>query len=55
MPSCVKASMPSIVSEGVTIPQGKLHAGENVISLTLTNPKGLRQHVMYDYLSLELP
>jgi rhamnogalacturonan endolyase len=41
--------------ERVTIPAGRLHAGENLITLVQTDVKGLRDHVMYDYLSLELP
>jgi rhamnogalacturonan endolyase len=41
--------------EHVTIPANQLHAGENVITLVQTNVKGLRAHVMYDYLSLEVP
>lgn len=41
--------------ERVTIPSGKLRAGENVITLTQTNVKGMRQHVMYDYVCLEVP
>ncbi|TCO86741.1 rhamnogalacturonan endolyase [Chthoniobacter flavus] len=41
--------------EQVTIPAGKLHAGENVITLVEPNVKTMRSHVMYDYLSLEIP
>jgi rhamnogalacturonan endolyase len=41
--------------EQAAIPAGKLRAGENVITLVQTNVRGLRQHVMYDYLSLEVP
>lgn len=41
--------------EYVTIPAGALRAGENVITLTQTNVSGPGNHVMYDYLSLELP
>jgi rhamnogalacturonan endolyase len=42
-------------AEYVTIPAGQLKAGENVIELSLTNPGAFGGHVMYDYLSLEVP
>jgi rhamnogalacturonan endolyase len=38
----------------VPIPEGRLHAGENVISLTQESG-GDASYVMYDYLNLELP
>ena len=41
--------------EQAAIPASQLHAGENIITLVQTGVKGLRQHVMYDYLRLELP
>jgi len=41
--------------EYVPIPAAKLHAGENVIELSLANVSGADAHVMYDYLNLELP
>lgn len=41
--------------EYVKIPAGRLKAGENVISLSLANNSNAQHHVMYDYLSLELP
>ena len=40
-------------ASSITIPMGRLHTGENVISLTLS--AGDAGYVMYDYLSLELP
>jgi rhamnogalacturonan endolyase len=39
----------------VTIPEGKLKAGENTIALTQTDVKSDQASVMYDYLNLELP
>lgn len=40
--------------ERVAIPAGRLRAGENMISLELAGVKNIRQHVMYDYLALEV-
>ena len=39
--------------EYVTIPAGRLKAGENTISLSLAGALSAQSHVMYDYLSLE--
>jgi rhamnogalacturonan endolyase len=39
----------------VTIPAGRLKAGENTIALALAGARSSQVHVMYDYLSLELP
>jgi rhamnogalacturonan endolyase len=41
--------------EYVSIPANRLKKGENSISLTLANVRSPQSHVMYDYLSLELP
>lgn len=41
--------------EQVPFPADTLHAGENTITLVQTGTKSFRQHVMYDYLCLELP
>src|SRR5438067_7697168 len=41
--------------EQATIPAGKLKSGENTITLVQTSVNGPGLHVMYDYLSLELP
>jgi len=41
--------------EYVAIPAGRLRAGDNIIALALIRPKSPESHVMYDYLSLELP
>lgn len=41
--------------EYVTVPARLLRAGENVLGLSLANVSGPGNHVMYDYLSLELP
>ena len=41
--------------EYLTIPDGMLRAGENTIALVLANVSSAANHVMYDYLSLELP
>lgn len=41
--------------EYVTIPAALLRAGANTITLTQTSVNGPGNHVMYDYLSLELP
>ena len=41
--------------EYVTIPAGILKAGDNTIALSLTSARSAVGHVMYDYLSLELP
>jgi len=40
--------------EYVSIPTGKLQAGENIISLSIPETSGAASHVMYDYLNLEL-
>ncbi len=41
--------------EQVTVPAGRLHAGANVITLVELSGRSRREHVMYDYLSLEVP
>ncbi len=41
--------------EYVTIPADRLKTGENTITLVLANVHDASAHVMYDYLSLELP
>jgi rhamnogalacturonan endolyase len=43
--------------EYMTVPAGKLRAGNNVVSLIFgtTNPRAADAHIMYDYLNLELP
>ncbi len=40
--------------EYATIPTGRLHAGNNTISLVVPADSA-DAHVMYDYLNLELP
>ena len=40
--------------EYVSIPAGKLQAGENIISLSVPETSEAASHVMYDYLNLEL-
>ena len=40
--------------EYVSLPAGKLQAGENIISLSVPETSGAASHVMYDYLNLEL-
>ncbi|MBC8094395.1 MAG: hypothetical protein H7Y43_01155 [Akkermansiaceae bacterium] len=39
----------------VTIPVSKLKVGANTITLVQASSGGAGNHVMYDYLSLELP
>jgi rhamnogalacturonan endolyase len=41
--------------EYVTIPADHFRIGENILSLALTKASSAQSHVMYDYLSLELP
>ncbi len=41
--------------EYVSIPAAKLKAGENIITLAIPENGGTANHVMYDYLNLELP
>jgi rhamnogalacturonan endolyase len=41
--------------ESVSIPTGRLKTGDNIITLALAGNGSADGHVMYDYLSLELP
>ena len=41
--------------EYVSLPAAKLKSGENVITLSVPETAGAANHVMYDYLNLELP
>ena len=41
--------------ESVSLPTGRLKNGDNIITLALNGAGSTDAHVMYDYLSLELP